>query len=361
MDAKPPKMLVFDEDGDTLIVLPYINEAADGQESIPNEDENSEKQSADGQEMIPNGDNNSEEQPADDTLETVRMKVSKKHLVLASRRAQKIFLGPWKETESEGTDGLHHWLFEPFFTPEAFEIVLNIIHGHTKKVPIAIGLATLADVAAVVDDLQCEDAVWFIVKSWIRLLAKHLPDCICEDLVRWILISSVFDEPSIFAECTQVAIQSACQRLDTIGLPIRPSIIDGIEAERIKLLDALMVYLEGLRDSLIRGTLGCNFECQSSHLGALLQGMHTIGILPILDVGSPKVEPSEAPHRGLSLLSVRDYFHGMPFPNVYIKSNNARNSIPSLHKCDLKWSLREHVSGMEDDISGLNLDEFVRK
>ncbi|CAH0035794.1 unnamed protein product [Clonostachys rhizophaga] len=150
MDTKSPEMLVFDEDGDTLIILPYITSATEA---------------ADDQKSNSNAEKNGEKQPADGILKTVRMKVSKKHLVLASRRAQKLFLGPWKETESRGTDGLYHWLFEPFFTPEAFEIVLNIIHGHTKGVSDQIGLATLADIAAVVDDLQCEDAVWFIVKS----------------------------------------------------------------------------------------------------------------------------------------------------------------------------------------------------
>ncbi|CAG9949086.1 unnamed protein product [Clonostachys rosea f. rosea IK726] len=345
MDAKPPKTLVFDEDGDTLIILPYFTsttEAADGQKPSPKVDESGEKQ------------------PADDTLETVHMKVSKKHLMLASRRAQKLFLGPWKETESQGTDGLHHWLFEPFFTPEAFEIVLNIIHGHTKMVPTKIGLATLADIAAVVDDLQCEDAVWFIVKSWIRLLEKRLPESICENLVRWILISSVFDEPSIFEHCTQVAIRFTCKQLDTTGLPIRPSIIDGMEAQRIALLDGMVAHLEDQRDRLIRGTLGCHFNCRSSYLGALIQGMHSTGILPILDVDSPKVDPSKAPHRGLSVQSAMATISGIQFPEVYTRSEFFVSGHPELHTCHLKKSLELHLEAVGKGIRGLNLDEFVR-
>ncbi|KAK7229733.1 hypothetical protein V2G26_001903 [Clonostachys chloroleuca] len=285
------------------------------------------------------------------------MKVSKKHMMLASRRAQKLFLGPWKETEPRGTDGLCHWLFEPFFTPEAFEIVLNIIHGHTKKVPTEIGLATLADIAALVDDLKCEDAVWFIVKSWIRLLNKRLPNKICEDLVKWILISSVFDEPSIFSKCTYVAIRHTCQRLDTIGHPIRPSIIDSIEAERIKHLDALVAHMKEQRDKLSRGALGCNFECRSSYLGALIQRMHATGILPILEVDSPKVDPSEAPHRGLSLSSVIDGIRGIPFPDVYIKRTDVLR--PFLHKCELEQSLKNHANELDIGIGALNLHYFV--
>ncbi|CAH0047737.1 unnamed protein product [Clonostachys solani] len=346
MDATPPKMLVFDEDGDTLIILPYItsaSEAADDQKSDPNVEQNGEKR------------------PAEDALEKneVRMKVSKKHMMLASRRAQKIFLGPWKETESRGTDGLHHWLFEPVFTPEAFEIVLNIIHGQTRGVPDQIGLATLADIAALVDDLQCEDAVWFIVKSWIRLLQEPLPHTICEDLVRWILISSVFDEPSIFQDCTKVAIQSTCKQLDTTGLPIRPSIIDGIEVERIKILDALMVDLEDQRDGLSRGELGCNLECRSSYLGALIQGMHSTGILPILDVNSPTNDPYEAPHRGLRVSSAMKAIREMPFPDVYI--TNIYSSRPSFHTCNLRGSLWQHLDEVEAEIMGLNLNEFMPK
>jgi hypothetical protein len=120
---------------------------------------------------------------------------------------------------------LHRWQFEPFFEPEAFEIVMNIIHGHSKKVPHQVTLCMLADVCAVVDDLRCEEAAWFCAKSWIRQLEQTLPVTVCDDLARWIFVASVFYEPEIFLHCTKTAIFYSRESLPTAGLPIRPPII----------------------------------------------------------------------------------------------------------------------------------------
>ncbi|VUC36697.1 unnamed protein product [Clonostachys rosea] len=366
-------MLIFDEDGDALIILPYATSTAECPET------------SNGQETDPMIDENGDNTLADSTVEknAVRMKVSRKHLLLASRRAQKVFLGPWKESESKETDGLYHWSFEPVFTPEAFEIVLNIIHGHTKKVPNKIGLAPLADIAAVVDDLQCEDAVWFIVKSWIRQLEGLLPDSVCEDLSRWILIASMFDEPTIFQRCTALAIRYSCTQLDSAGLPIQPSIIgkaariyyprpsyaykliqeDAIESRRTYYLDLLVVHLEDQRDKLIRGTLGCDLQCRSSYLGALVQGMHSTGILPISDTASPNFDRSEAPYRRLSPSSAMQAICDIPLPDVYgiFKSPHHRTPQPMLHKCALQSSHKEYVETLRTLIAGLRLETFVCK
>lgn len=111
------------------------------------------------------------------------------------------------------------------------------------------------------------------------------------------------------------------------------------------------------RDKLSRGALGCNFECRSSYLGALIQRMHATGILPILEVDSPKVDPSEAPHRGLSLSSVIDGIRGIPFPDVYIKRTDVLR--PFLHKCELEQSLKNHANELDIGIGALNLHYFV--
>ncbi|PHH53314.1 hypothetical protein CFIMG_002050RA [Ceratocystis fimbriata CBS 114723] len=58
------------------------------------------------------------------TLPEIHYLVSKKHLALASRRAQKMFAGDYKEAVPNNTDGLHHWKFDPIFDPTAFEILM---------------------------------------------------------------------------------------------------------------------------------------------------------------------------------------------------------------------------------------------
>ena len=145
----------------------------------------------------------------------------------ASHRARIALSGGYAESNAASNpDGMHHWAFEPFFDPDAFELVMNIIHGHTKHVPIELELGTLAKVAAVVDDLRCEDAVWFFAKLWIRNLDNLPLGDTFDNLSRWIMISSVFNEPDIFARCTRKVIVYTTGSLPTRNeFHIWPSIL----------------------------------------------------------------------------------------------------------------------------------------
>ncbi|KAL2886710.1 hypothetical protein HOO65_060540 [Ceratocystis lukuohia] len=159
------------------------------------------------------------------TLPEIHYLVSKKHLALASRRAQKMFAGDYKEAVPNDTDGLHHWKFDPIFDPTAFEIVIRIIHGKTRYIPRLVTIQILADISVIVDDLECQDAVWFFTKGWIDLLKGGIPTVACQDLTRWILISFVFKEPDLFESSTRTAIRWSPYYIPTHNLPLRPKIV----------------------------------------------------------------------------------------------------------------------------------------
>lgn len=150
--------------------------------------------------------------------------VSKKHLMIASPRAQAMFAGGFKESIPQD-DGLYHWNFEPIFDPEAFEIVMKIIHGKTRLLPQKVTFEMLASISTIVDDLQCHDATWFIVKQWLSHIPQKIPNAICEDLARWILISFVFEDPVSFRLSTQRAILHSDGPMPNFDLPIHPQII----------------------------------------------------------------------------------------------------------------------------------------
>ncbi|KKO98627.1 hypothetical protein THAR02_09277 [Trichoderma harzianum] len=101
----------IDPDGDTLIILPRITAEGD--------DKNEPSQ--------------------------VTFKTSMKHLTLASIRAKK---------------------FDPMFDPDAFEIVLRIVHAQLHKLPKELSLATMAQVAIIADDLQCSDPIAHFAQQW---------------------------------------------------------------------------------------------------------------------------------------------------------------------------------------------------
>ncbi|KAK7432024.1 hypothetical protein QQZ08_001314 [Neonectria magnoliae] len=209
----------IDSDGDTLIILPY--------EGVPGDDGT--QKAADDAATTLQDDSTPEASSSDenavDPLPQLHLKVSMKHLALASRRAKAMFNGPFKEAQPSAVDGLRHWEFEPIFDPDAFQIVMNVIHGKTRQTPMEMELKQLADFAAVVDDLECHDAVWFVARIWVGQLSKSGYATGIANIARVILVSSVFNEERLFQTSTSQAILQGTNSLSTYGLPIRPKIV----------------------------------------------------------------------------------------------------------------------------------------
>lgn len=148
--------------------------------------------------------------------------------MLASPRAGKVLEGSFKEA-TPGEDGLFRWKFEPIFDPKAFEIVMKIIHGQTRDVPWEVDLALLSQIAAIVDDLECHHAVWFFAKSWLRQIKVLIPSKVCKDLMRWVLVSFVFEEPEAFRKATAEAISYSRDVMNAFNLPIRPKVLGKLQ------------------------------------------------------------------------------------------------------------------------------------
>jgi hypothetical protein len=151
---------------------------------------------------------------------------SKKHLTLACRRAAKLFSSQFKEASVE-PDGLYHWKFEGIFDAEAFELVLKIIHGKTRDVPRSVKLDLLSDIATIVDDLECHEAVAFFSTNWLFgwtvdwLQPGQLND---KPLAQVILASFVFEHASLFQTYTKMAIRHNIDVVSTYDLPIRADV-----------------------------------------------------------------------------------------------------------------------------------------
>ncbi|KAF4953686.1 hypothetical protein FGADI_5793 [Fusarium gaditjirri] len=246
----PKKRIEIDPEGDTLIILPTKPA------STPSEKPDS---------------------PAEK-----HYLCSKKHLTLASRRAAKLFSSEFKEATVE-SDGLYHWKFEGIFNAEAFELVLKIIHGKTRDVPRSVKLDRLADVAIIVDDLECHEAVAFFSTNWLFGYPVGWPttqELRDKPLAQLILASFVFEHASLFETYTKMAIRHNIDVVSTYELPIRADVSDKIEKTRIDILQRLVGGLMNLQTKILAGNAGCNEACQAMLLGSLLQGMKKSGLYP---------------------------------------------------------------------------------
>ncbi|KAI6765945.1 hypothetical protein HG530_007015 [Fusarium avenaceum] len=214
-----------------------------------------------------------------DTLpDEKRFLCSQKHLTFASRRASKIFSSNFKEA-SKQDDGFYHWKFEDLFDAEAFELVLNIIHGKTRNVPRAVSLDLLAAVASIVDDLECHDTVAFFSQGWI-VSYENLAPTSTNTLAKLILVSFVFENASIFKTVTRLAIQHSRGTVSSYDLPIRVAIMDLMESRRLTILHSLLVDLDALEKDLLDEKAGCSRVCRSMLLGDLIQATKGCGLYP---------------------------------------------------------------------------------
>ncbi|KAG4259292.1 hypothetical protein FPRO03_12968 [Fusarium proliferatum] len=207
---------------------------------------------------------------------------SQKHLTLASRRASKLFSSAFKEALKQD-DGLYHWNFGDVFDVQAFEVVLKIIHGKTRRVPQRAKLNLLSKIASIVDDLECYDALSFCTETWLSSYGGPfytLPQRMDKKLAQLILVSFVFANKQIFRDSTKRAARYTCEGMPTFDLPIRADIPRRIEESRIEVLQYLVDGLYKVHDDLLQRKLGCSEGCRALLLGSFLQVMTAAGLYP---------------------------------------------------------------------------------
>lgn len=153
-------------------------------------------------------------------------KVSSKHLALASLYFNAMLTGPWFEAEN-CVDGSRHIKLdqEEGFDPEALRILLDIIHGKTRRTPRFVELEILAKISVLADYFQCYEPLEIFVEVWVKKLSDSLPVLLHRDLIFWILISSVFHQKAIFEFATRIAILHGAGPMRTLTLPISLKII----------------------------------------------------------------------------------------------------------------------------------------
>ncbi|KAF5567960.1 hypothetical protein FPHYL_3023 [Fusarium phyllophilum] len=235
---------------------------------------------------------------------------SQKHLTLASRRASKLFSSSFKEA-SKQDDGLYHWNFGDVFDVQAFEVVLKIIHGKTRRIPQSAELDLLSKIASIVDDLECYDALSFCAERWLLIYNGFftLPKRMDKTLAQLILVSFVFVDKDIFRKCIQRAARYTCEGMPTFDLPIRADIPRRIEKARTEALQSLVDGLYNIHNDLLQRKLGCSEGCRAFLLGSLLQVMTATCLYP----------RPESPFYSLRLDSIINSLRDMQ-PSMYYSS-----------------------------------------
>lgn len=113
---------------------------------------------------------------------------------------------------------------------EGWEIILNIIHGRSRKVPRQVNLLDMTEISILVDKYQMTEAVEVFSDSWIEDLKIDIPTELSQGGVfSWIGISWVFGKRVEFQKMTSLVLKQIhgdTLTATTIGLPI-PNLICG--------------------------------------------------------------------------------------------------------------------------------------
>jgi hypothetical protein len=155
--------------------------------------------------------------------EEIQFRVSSRHLMLASPYFKKALNGPWEESAPDTADHRLYISAEDW-DPQAFLILMHIIHGRNGQVPRSVSLELLAKIAVLVDYYECYEAVEVFAEIWLRQLKEQVPKKINRELILWLCVSWIFSAADIFTAVTKTALQQARGPLPTLYLPIPPAI-----------------------------------------------------------------------------------------------------------------------------------------
>lgn len=150
----------------------------------------------------------------------IRMQLSSRHLMLASPYFRKALSGTW--VESGVSNASQRFIHAEGWDEPALLILMNIIHGRTRRVPRTISLETLAKIAIITDYYQFHEPVEVFSEMWIRNLEHEAASMKAgRDLVLWILVSRVFSDAKLFREATKMAMRQSSGLILAPGLPIQ--------------------------------------------------------------------------------------------------------------------------------------------
>jgi hypothetical protein len=160
----------------------------------------------------------------------VHMRVSSRHMILASRNFRDMLSnGNFEEGQTLRTKGEVE-IPLPEDDPDAFIILLHIIHANTRKVPRVVSLATLTALAILVDKYNMLEAVELFSDLWIDNVKDEepMPESFTDDVPPWLVISWVFQKPEEFKAMSRIIEQECDETLEDMfgdDLPVVPFII----------------------------------------------------------------------------------------------------------------------------------------
>ncbi|UKZ85115.1 uncharacterized protein TrAFT101_000989 [Trichoderma asperellum] len=302
--------------------------------------------------------------PATNNTPEIHMRLSSKHLTLASVYFQKLASSGWIETKV--ASGYSYTVTAKDWDADSLIILMNIIHGQTQKVPNKIDLEMLAKIAVLVDYYKCHKAVRFFADAWISRLRQPLPSSYSRDLLLRLLVSYIFSEHRVFTALTKTIIYESRGPIHTLGLPIPEDMVYILEVERKQLISGLISSLNSLKTQLSKEEKECSFECSSMSLGALIKGMISMRLDDPQPTDQFNGYSVVAIEKAIGDIKIPNYLgslrHGSSFSgathSTYTGGFGSINSYAEKPNCNLEKKIEPIVKQQLESLQGLSLASF---
>ncbi|KAJ5041072.1 uncharacterized protein L3040_005626 [Drepanopeziza brunnea f. sp. 'multigermtubi'] len=289
----------------------------------------------------------------------ITMRVSSKHLGLASP----VFKSMFSEGMFEGEKLMvgEETVVAMDGDAQVWEVLMNVVHGRIRMVPVQVTLEMLDGLAILVDKYQMLEVVEMFVKSWMPQLKTSIPRSLTPELLSWLRIAWVFRLPREFKHGTRIAQLEANGRLGYEGderpLPLPDHILDEIERHRQKGISELLGCIKKVASTYDGSKVNCRknysehtdlkrYACDGLILGTLLKSASSAGLLPI----------PEAPYVGMSVRQTADKVRGLKIMGMCdeILTMYSMTAPLDAHGC-VDW-IRDRCAKVEQAQQGLNFE-----
>ncbi|EGR46353.1 uncharacterized protein TRIREDRAFT_66329 [Trichoderma reesei QM6a] len=279
----------------------------------------------------------------------VRMRLSARHLTLASAYFQKLTANEWKETTTEGD--YSYVVSAEDWDEQALLILMKIIHGKTAGLSMSMDLETVAKLCALVDYYQCHEALKFFIQLWLPGIDKV--SYTGRNLLLRLSVSCVYPDAPTFQRLTATLIKESKGNIDSLGLPIPLTVINAMNMQRQTLISKIIVGLGGLvKAECSDNGLGCTFECSSVFIGALTKGMDKMRLSP----GQLQLPP----YTDYSLASLQQGILGIKEPS-WDRFCGSRNHYSYRQPCSLTSKTKPMVDMYINRVVGLVLKDYIKR
>ncbi|KAF5978141.1 hypothetical protein FCOIX_6121 [Fusarium coicis] len=284
----------------------------------------------------------------------VRMRVSSRHLTLASRTLRAMLEGPWKEGNSSCQPirqiSAEDW--DAF----ALAIVMDSVHGRHHGIPIKISIGLLARIATIVDYYECRDAMYFNYKVWTP--GKTVPPELGSLALLWLYVSWVFRDESRCRSLVYSFVRfgnGACD-FETHDLPVG-GVLDLIDGIRRNLINRVLVAIGSLHETLITEEF-CESQhdpdCTATMLGVLVKEMRDMACL------DPPLVASFDGRSVEEIIEMVDEFRiPMSLHDIDIDpSEEEEDEEDSYHPCTIQGRLIPVINEIKEAIEGVSLADL---